>query len=122
MQLGTLVIAIWGALLSTLLAIRQVWLDRPQLALSAWTEAYKISDKPMSHLCSIVVRVDNRGRRPVWISEVGWAHGQEVIAWRDSPTAHFDAHNHINLPQLVDAGRRLDIPIWGPRGQLAGRQ
>jgi hypothetical protein len=111
-QVVTLVIAIWGALLSTFLAIRQVWLDRPRLVLSAWTEVHKISNEPLSHLCSVVVRVDNRGRRPMWINEVGWAHGRDAIMWRDSPTAHSDVRNRVDLPHLVDAGKRIDIPIW----------
>ncbi len=112
MQVVTLVIAAWGALLSTLIAIRQIWLDRPRLMLSAWPEIHKISDNPISHLHSIVVSVDNRGRRPIWITEVGWSHGQEVMRWEDAPTAHFDARNRVDLPQLIDAGTRLNIPVW----------
>ena len=122
MQIVTLVIAAWGALLSTLIAIRQDWLDRPRLMLSAWAEAHKINDKPMSHLNSIVVRVDNRSRRPLWITEVGWSHGREAVRWQDAPTAHFDIRKRVDLPHLIDAGARFDIPVWAKADSWPGRQ
>lgn len=111
LKVATLVIAMWGASLSTFLAVRQIWLDRVRLVLVAWTEAHKISNEPISHLCTVVVRVDNRGRRPVWISEVGWAAGSNVT-WRTSPEAHYDARGRVDLPLFVDVGQRVDIPVW----------
>ena len=46
----------------------------------------------------------------MWISEVGWGNDLGGMTWIDSPRAHAD--DRIDLPQLIEAGQRLDLPIW----------
>jgi hypothetical protein len=68
----TLVVAIWGAVLSTILAIREYFKERRQIKVLLeeihWTERHKLT-------------IINIGHRPITINKVGLAvdHGREPV-------------------------------------------
>ena len=82
MDYVTLALAGWGAVLSTLLAIRTILVDRPRLRLTAWLEVNKISNTPLSHSYGVVVLVSNRGQRGTQIQQIGY---QKAVSRQSGP-------------------------------------
>lgn len=106
MKVATLVIALWGALLSSALALRAVLLERPRPVMRAWTEVRKCGNSPISHLYSIVLTVDNRSRRDLCINAVGWGRDPKSLRW------HEHLVNQVTLPHLVLPGQRASLLLW----------
>jgi hypothetical protein len=116
----TLIIALWGAIVSTILAFRLFWLDRPNVDVAAWLTLTKVSEKPLSHTHRIIVSIVNRGRLPVQILEVAYGYRAEGplrsskpnLTWRKEPTG-FEARRDTQLPLAIEPGSRTEFTIWG---------
>lgn len=129
----TLVIALWGAIVSTILAFRLFWLDRTNVRVSAWLTSTKVSESPLSHAQAIVVSIVNRGRLPVQILEVGYGHkaegrrwfSQPNLTWRNKPFG-YEAAQNTKLPLVIEPGSRAEFGVWRsdnwPDGRLEGLQ
>ncbi|MBT2597214.1 hypothetical protein [Arthrobacter sp. ISL-72] len=115
----TLLIALWGAIVSTILAFRLFWLDRTNVDVAAWLTLTKVSEKPLHHTHEIIVSIVNRGRLPVQILEVAYGYRAEGLrwssksnlTWRKKPTG-FEAARDTKLPLAIEPGSRAEFSIW----------
>ena len=89
----TTFLAIWGAILSTVLAVWSIYKDirdrgniRVEAYLSEWTE----NDDDTGELLfkyQVEIVLTNIGRRPVVVTSVGVGHGSRLLAlWRRLPS------------------------------------
>lgn len=129
----TLFVAIWGAILSTILAIREISRERRKIVVTlfkiSWLESYKIS-------------ITNIGHRPITISEIGLAIGIKrkapyepvrssarfateesylppklPLILTDGQTAEFHLSNYITK-ELLDKSNKLFISVYDSEGNI----
>lgn len=102
----------WGALVSTVLALRTVVLDRPRIRINdVWTDVRKVSDTPMSHSFTVMVELENIGYKDAGISALGFvdeAHSRTV--WQSEALRH--AQPSIELPMTIKAKGTALIPVY----------
>lgn len=65
----TLIMALWGALLSTILAIRQYFKDRRKVKVSCSYALMRTREEPVLHC--LVIKAFNDGHRPIEIQGAG---------------------------------------------------
>jgi hypothetical protein len=112
LSLVSLGLACWGALISTVLALRTIYIDRPRVKiLNAWTRVQKVSNEPISHAYSVMVEAANVGQKDIDIEAIGFAddHHSRTI-WSREPLPH--AQPVITLPMTVKAKGSCVLPVY----------
>jgi len=99
----TIVVALWGAGLSTALAIRDYFKDRPRLKVYSFVGELPVpSGKPPRF---IILQVTNVGHRPITICDAGL----------ELSNGSYKDYNPItgpySLPKKLEGGDLLNIPI-----------
>jgi hypothetical protein len=101
-----LVLSCWGAVLSTVLAVRTLVTDRPRLRLDAWLQCTHF--KGGQPVWRTRMSVLNRGRRPVELTQIAVEYKSGHLFWHDK-AAHEDAEK---LPRTLSEGQTLVLNAY----------
>src|SRR5690348_13232323 len=102
----------WGAVVSTVLAVRTIVLDRPRIRINdVWTDVQKVSNTPISHSFTVVVELENFGYKDVGISAIGYANDSHSrTVWQSEALRY--AQPEIELPLILKAKGTARIPVY----------